>query len=95
MSEKIQSHHLQRKAILYVRQSSVQQVLYHRESSALQRAMRDSLEWFGFTHVETIDDDLGRSASGSATRRIRAHGLASLPRQRGRGGGVGGVSFCP
>ena len=68
MSEKIQRHHLQRKAILYVRQSSVQQVLHHRESSALQYAMRDRLEGFGFTHIETIDDDLGRSASGSAER---------------------------
>ena len=68
MSEKIQSHHLQRKAILYVRQSSVQQVLHNRESSALQYAMRDRLKRLGFTHIETIDDDLGRSASGSAER---------------------------
>ena len=68
MSEKIQSHHLQRKAILYVRQSSVRQVLHNRESSALQYAMRDRLKRLGFTHIETIDDDLGRSASGSAER---------------------------
>ena len=41
MSEKIRPHHLQRKAILYVRQSSAHQVLHNRESSALQYAMRD------------------------------------------------------
>ena len=33
--EKISSHHLERKAILYVRQSPAHQVL-HRESGALQ-----------------------------------------------------------
>ena len=68
MSEKIESHHLERKAILYVRQSSVHQVLHNRESSALQYAMRDRLGQLGWSVIETIDDDLGRSASGSAER---------------------------
>jgi hypothetical protein len=36
MHEKIRPHHLERKAILYVRQSSAHQVLHNRESSALQ-----------------------------------------------------------
>ena len=39
MHEKIRPHHLERKAILYVRQSSAHQVLHNRESSALQYAM--------------------------------------------------------
>ena len=43
MSEKIRPHHLERKAILYVRQSSAHQVLHNRESSVLQYAMRDRL----------------------------------------------------
>ena len=68
MSEKIQSHHLERKAILYVRQSTSYQVQYNRESRTLQYAMRGRLEELGFTRVETIDDDLGRSASGGAAR---------------------------
>ena len=68
MSDKIQRHHLERGAILYVRQSSSHQVLHNRESAALQYAMRDRLQKLGFTHVDTIDDDLGRSASGSAER---------------------------
>jgi hypothetical protein len=41
--EKIGPHRLERKAILYVRQSSPHQVLHNRESSALQYAMRDRL----------------------------------------------------
>lgn len=68
MFEKIERHHLERKAILYVRQSSAHQVLHNRESSALQYAMRDRLGQLGWSHIETIDDDLGRSASGSADR---------------------------
>lgn len=68
MSDKIQRHHLDRKAVLYVRQSSAQQVLHNRESGALQYAMRGRLRELGFTHIETIDEDLGRSASGSAER---------------------------
>jgi DNA invertase Pin-like site-specific DNA recombinase len=68
MSEKIERHHLERKAILYVRQSSVHQVLHNRESSALQYAMRDRLGQLGWSQIETIDDDLGRSASGNAER---------------------------
>ena len=68
MSDRIQRRHLERKAILYVRQSSAHQVLYNRESGALQYAMRDRLPGLGFARIETIDDDLGRSASGSAER---------------------------
>jgi len=34
ISEKIHPHHLERKALLYVRQSSVHQVLHNRESRA-------------------------------------------------------------
>src|ERR1700726_3963188 len=68
MSEKIRPHHLERKAILYVRQSSAHQVLHNRESSALQYAMRDRLTALGWSEGEGIDDDLGRSAAGGVQR---------------------------
>ena len=68
MSEKIRPHHLERKAILYVRQSSAHQVLHNRESSALQYAMRDRLIALGWSEIETVDDDLGRSAAGGVAR---------------------------
>jgi DNA invertase Pin-like site-specific DNA recombinase len=68
ISEKIRAHHLQRKAILYIRQSSAHQVLHNRESSALQYAMRDRLTALGWTEIEVIDDDLGRSAAGGVQR---------------------------
>lgn len=66
--EKIGPQHLERKAILYVRQSSAHQVLHNRESSALQYAMRDRLSDLGWSRIETVDDDLGRSAAGGVAR---------------------------
>lgn len=68
MHEKIEAHHLERKAILYVRQSSAHQVLHNRESSTLQYAMRNRLTALGWSSIETIDDDLGRSAAGGVAR---------------------------
>src|ERR1700757_2957255 len=68
ISDKVRPHHLQRKAILYVRQSSAHQVLHNRESSALQYAMRDRLMALGWSEIEVIDDDLGRSAAGGVQR---------------------------
>ena len=43
MSEKIKAQHLQRKAILYIRQSSTYQVLHHHEGRRLQYAMQQRL----------------------------------------------------
>src|ERR1700759_1244653 len=68
MSDKVKPHHLTRKALLYVRQSSTHQVLYNREGQALQYAMRDRLVALGWSEVDTVDDDLGRSAAGGVTR---------------------------
>src|SRR5713226_8465386 len=68
ISEKIRPHHLERKALLYVRQSSVHQVQHNRESSALQYAMQGRLRALGWSTIEVIDDDLGRSAAGSVQR---------------------------
>jgi DNA invertase Pin-like site-specific DNA recombinase len=66
--EKIRPHHLERKAILYVRQSSAHQVLHNREGGALQYAMRDRLLALGWSNIDTVDDDLGRSAAGGVAR---------------------------
>ncbi|MET0988436.1 MAG: recombinase family protein [Steroidobacteraceae bacterium] len=68
MSEKIRPHHLERKAILYIRQSSAYQVLHNLESQKLQYAMQEHLRRLGWQEIEIIDEDLGRSAAGTATR---------------------------
>jgi DNA invertase Pin-like site-specific DNA recombinase len=68
MSDKIGERHLRRKAVLYVRQSTVQQLRHNEESRRLQYAMRDRLGALGWKDVEVIDDDLGRSAGGMVER---------------------------
>jgi len=68
MSDKIKSQHLQRKAMLYVRQSSAYQVSHNLESQKLQYAMQERLQQLGWRQIEVVDEDLGRSAAGTVTR---------------------------
>lgn len=68
MSEKIRPQHVQRKAILYIRQSSAYQVTHNLESQKLQYAMQERLQQLGWREIEVIDDDLGCSAAGTVTR---------------------------
>src|SRR3954471_24726875 len=67
-ADKIKTHHLARRAIVYVRQSSAHQVLHNPESRALQYAMRDRLAALGWSEIEVVDEDLGRSAAGGVAR---------------------------
>lgn len=68
MNSKIRPDHLQRGAVVYVRQSSLGQVLEHTESKRRQYALADDARAMGFASVTTIDDDLGRSGSGLVER---------------------------
>jgi DNA invertase Pin-like site-specific DNA recombinase len=68
ITDKIGAQHRERKAVLYVRQSSAHQVLHNRESQALQYAMRERLTELGWSEIEIIDEDLGLSAAGGTTR---------------------------
>ena len=68
MSEKIKPQHLARKAILYVRQSSTYQVNHNLESQKLQYAMQERLRQLGWREIEVVDEDLGRTASGTVAR---------------------------
>lgn len=68
MTDKIESQHLERKAILYVRQSSSFQVQHNEESRKLQYAMQQRLHGLGWEQIDVIDEDLGRSAAGGVVR---------------------------
>lgn len=68
MSEKITPDHLQRPAIVYVRQSSRQQLLHNKESERLQYAMQQRVRGLGWNEVEVIDEDQGRSATTTSGR---------------------------
>ena len=59
---------LSRKAVVYVRQSTQTQVQVHLESQRRQYDLVDEARRHGFRNVEVIDDDLGRSASGTVAR---------------------------
>src|SRR5436853_4094596 len=59
---------LKRKAVVYVRQSTQSQVMTNLESQRRQYDLVDVARQRGFTDVEVIDDDLGRSASGMVAR---------------------------
>jgi DNA invertase Pin-like site-specific DNA recombinase len=59
---------LQRKAVVYVRQSTPQQVQSNLESQRRQYELVEVARRRGFTNVEVIDDDLGRTASGAVER---------------------------
>ena len=65
MPEKIKREHQQRLAIVYIRQSTPQQVERNQESTKLQYALVDRAFHFGWARetIVTIDDDLGRSGS--------------------------------
>jgi DNA invertase Pin-like site-specific DNA recombinase len=67
-TDKVQPHHLARGAIVHVRQSSAHQVLHNPEGRALQYAMRDRLAALGWSDIEVVDEDLGRSAAGGVAR---------------------------
>lgn len=59
---------LRRKAVVYVRQSTQTQVQNNLESKRRQYDLVAEARRRGFTQVEVIDDDLGRSASGMVAR---------------------------
>jgi hypothetical protein len=59
---------LQRKAVVYVRQSTPQQVQLNLESQRRQYELVEVARRRGFTNIEVIDDDLGRTASGAVER---------------------------
>jgi DNA invertase Pin-like site-specific DNA recombinase len=59
---------LKRKAVVYVRQSTQSQVMTNLESRRRQYDLVNVARQRGFVDIEVIDDDLGRSASGTVAR---------------------------
>jgi len=61
---KITADHRGRSAFVYIRQSTADQLLYNPESRRRQYGLADRARQLGWTTVEVIDDDLGRSGGG-------------------------------
>src|SRR3954468_20558698 len=94
VADKVQSRHCDRLAIVYVRQSTLQQVERHQESTRLQYGLVERALQFGWSRerVVVIDDDLGRSGAAAAMN----PGFQRLVAEVGLGGSVWcSVSRCP
>lgn len=67
---KIKSQHLNRKAVIYIRQSTLQQVHRHQESTRLQYGLVDRAVVLGWlrSEIDVIDDDLGCSGASTVGR---------------------------
>ena len=65
MNTKITADHLARRACVYIRQSTPEQVKYNLESKRRQYGLTDRARALGWQEVEVIDDDLGRSGEGT------------------------------
>ena len=63
---KITAEHLARTAYVYIRQSTSDQLVHNKESQRRQYALADRARQLGWTGVEIVDDDLGRSGGGVA-----------------------------
>src|SRR3982075_3531663 len=63
---KITTEHLARSAYVYIRQSTADQLTHNHESRRRQYGLADRARHLGWTTVEIIDDDLGRSGGGIA-----------------------------
>jgi DNA invertase Pin-like site-specific DNA recombinase len=70
MTSKIKATHLERRAVVYMRQSTLKQVFEHRESTARQYALRQRALDLGWSadRIDVIDEDLGQSGSGTEWR---------------------------
>ncbi len=70
LSGNVQAAHRERLVLVYVRQSTPQQVLDHQDSTRLQYGLRRRAEALGWApeRVRVIDDDLGKSGASAVDR---------------------------
>lgn len=82
-SNKVTASHLQRDAFLYIRQSTLKQVVENTESTERQYALRRRARALGWSdgQIQVIDVDLGKSGASSADRQ----GFQNLVAQVGLG----------
>jgi DNA invertase Pin-like site-specific DNA recombinase len=70
MSAKIRSEHLARPAVVYIRQSTLLQVLEHRQSTERQYDLAQRATRLGWdaTQVQVVDEDLAHSGASATAR---------------------------
>ena len=93
--QKITARHLSRQAMLYVRQSTLHQVLENTESTARQYGLRERAIALGWdaSRIIVIDQDLGQSGASVVDRLGFQHLVGSSRTRPCRSGhGSGGLS---
>ena len=77
---KVTSEHLQREAYLYVRQSTLQQVIENTESTERQYALRHRARMLGWgeDQIVVVDDDQGLSGASAMERKGFQHLVAEV-----------------
>lgn len=87
---KIKVHHQQRKACVYIRQSTAEQVRHHQESQRNQERMAKRAQQLGWSaqQVQLIKEDLGKSGRSSKHRSGFRRLLADISL------GQVGIVFC-
>ncbi len=70
MNDKIQSFHQQKMALIYLRQSTMHQVMHNQESTNRQYALEQKALQYGWdpTRIRIMDGDLGQSGNSTAKR---------------------------
>ncbi len=70
MISKIQNHHREKSAYIYLRQSTMGQVRHHQESTERQYALKEKAVELGWTPgmIRVIDSDLGISGTQMGNR---------------------------
>ncbi|MFY0573197.1 recombinase family protein [Cystobacter fuscus] len=70
MNDKVRVTHLERRAVVYLRQSTLRQVHEHRESTARQYALRQRALELGWPpeRIDIIDEDMGQSGTNADKR---------------------------
>lgn len=63
---KILSEHLARRACVYICQSTADQLIHNTESQRRQYGLVDRARALGWSAIDVIDDDLGRSGGGAS-----------------------------
>ena len=91
---KIAAEHFARTAFVYIRQSTADQLVHNQESRRRQYGLADRARELGWTSVEVIDDDLGRSGGGIARPGFERLLAAICEGRVGSRAGDRGVAAC-
>lgn len=78
--QKVQTQHLNRQALIYIRQSTPKQVQFNQESTRRQYELAEKAHQLGWPQplIKVIDDDLGLSGASSTHRLGFQHLVAAI-----------------